>query len=86
MKRKKKSFYFKDYAESKIPEQNFNFNIVKVSFSRSTFLSLIFLSILAICSIKIFYLSLSGEKNFYSKTTEENFEKEKRNSKTSRTL
>ena len=73
MKKKKKSFYFKDYTESKIPEQNFHFNIIKVSFSRITFLSFVFLSILAICSLKIFYLSLSSEKIFYSKNTEENF-------------
>ena len=67
MKRKKKSFYFKDYAESKLPEQNFHFNTVKVSINRITFLSFVFISILAICSIKIFYLSLSSEKIFYTK-------------------
>jgi len=73
MKRKKKSFYFKDYTESKIPEQNSHFNLVKISFSRITFLSFVFLSILGICSIKIFYLSLSSEKNFYSRNTQESF-------------
>ena len=78
MKRKKKSFYFKDYAESKIPEQDFRFNIAKVSFSRITFLSFVFLSILAICSIKIFYLSLSSEKKFYSINIKENFLKDRR--------
>ena len=72
MKRKKKSFYFKDYTESKIPEQNFHLNIIKVSFSRITFLSFVFLSILAICTVRIFYLSLSAEKSFYSKNIKEN--------------
>ena len=78
MKRKKKSFYFKDYAESKLPEQNFHFNTVKVSINRITFLSFVFISILAICSIKIFYLSLSSEKIFYTKNSEENFFKDRR--------
>jgi len=78
MKRKKKSFYFKDYTESKIPEKNFHLNIIKVSFSRITFLSVIFLSILAICSAKIFYLSLSSEKNSYSKNIDENLFKGRR--------
>ena len=78
MKRKKKSFYFKDYTETKIPEQNFNFKIAKVSYSRIVFLSFIFLTILTICSIKIFYLSLSDEKNFYSKNTQVNFSKDRR--------
>ena len=78
MKRKKKSFYFKDYTESRIPEQNFNLKIIKVSFSRITFLSFAFLIILVICSIKIFYLSLSSEKNFYSKNIKENFFKGRR--------
>ena len=73
MKNKKKSFYFKDYTESKIPEQNFHLNIIKVSFSRITFLSFAFLIMLVICSIKIFYLSLSSEKNFYSRNTQESF-------------
>ena len=78
MTRKKKSFYFEDYTESKIPEQSSYFNTVKVSFNRITFLSFIFLSILAICSIKIIYLSLTTEKNFYSQNTKENFLKNRR--------
>jgi len=75
---KKKSFYFEDYTESKILEQNSYFNIAKVSFSRITFLSFVFISILAICSIKIIYLSLSTEKNFYSQNIEKNFIKKRR--------
>jgi len=78
MKRKKKSFYFKDYTESRIPEQNFNLKVIKVSLSRMSFLSFAFLIVLAICSIKIFYLSLSSEKIFYSINTEKNFFKSRR--------
>ena len=78
MKKKRKSFYFEDYTESKILEQNSYFNIVKVSFSRITFLYFIFLSILTICSFKIIYLSLSTEKTFYSKNIQENFLKNRR--------
>ena len=78
MKKKKKSFYFEDYTESKILEQNSYFNNIKISFSRITFLSFIFLSILAICSIKIIYLSLSTEKTFYSKNLQKNILKNRR--------
>ena len=78
MKRSKKSFYFKDYTESNVPEQNFHLNIIKISFNRIAFLSFVFLIILVICSIKIFYLSLSSEKIFYSINTEKNFFKSRR--------
>jgi len=78
MKRKKKSFYFEDYIESKIPEQNTYFNTIKVSFSRITFLSFIFLSLLMICSFKMIYLSSSKEKTFYSHNIEKNFLKNRR--------
>ena len=78
MKKKKKSFYFEDYTESKILAQNSYFNIVKVSFNRITFLSFIFLSILTICSIKVIYLSLSTEKTFYSQNIEKNILKNRR--------
>jgi cell division protein FtsI (penicillin-binding protein 3) len=79
MKRKKKSFYFEDYTESKILEQNVYFNLVKISFSRITFLSFIFISLLVICSIKMIYLSLSTEKTSYSQSIKENFLKNRRN-------
>ena len=78
MKRKKKSFYFEDYIESKILDQNLYLNIIKISFSRITFLSFIFISLLAICSIKIIYLSLSTEKNFYSQNIKKDFLKHRR--------
>ena len=56
MKNKKKSFYFEDYTESEISEQNKPSGI-KVSLNRVTFLSFIFFSLLLIFSIKIIYLS-----------------------------
>lgn len=78
MKRKKKSFYFEDYTESNILEQKNYLNVLKVSFNRITFLSFVFLSLLIICSIKIIYLSLSTEKNYYSKNTNDVFLKKRR--------
>ena len=55
---KKKSFYFEDYTESDLINNNNNFNIVKISLNRVTFLSFIFFSLILIFSIKIIYLSL----------------------------
>ena len=78
MKRKKKGFYFEDYKESKIIEKNIYTKILKISFKRVTFLSFVFLSLLIICSIKIIYLSLSTEKNFYSQNYKKNFLKNRR--------
>jgi len=75
---KKKSFYFEDYTESEITHNNKNFNIVKISLNRVTFLSFIFFSLILIFSIKIIYLSLSPEKNFYSNNIKKNFVKERR--------
>ena len=60
---KKKGFYFKDYTESELIDNN-NSNVIKVSASRVTFLFLIFFSLILIFSIKITYLSLSQEKTF----------------------
>ena len=78
MKKKNKSFYFEDYTESKILEKEVYFNIVKVSYSRITFLSFIFLSLVLICSIKMIYLSLSSEKFFYTQNVKNNFFKNRR--------
>ncbi len=78
MKNKKKSFYFQDYSESEIFDNNIVFNAHKISINRITFLSFIFLSLLIICSIKIIYLSLSFEKNLYKNNVEENFIKSRR--------
>ena len=77
MKNKKKSFYFEDYTEPELTNNN-KFNIVKVSLNRVTFLSFIFFSLLLIFSIKIIYLSLSSEKNFYSNNIKKNLEKKRR--------
>ena len=74
----KKSFYFEDYTESEIIHNNKNFNIVKISLNRVAFLSFIFFSLILIFSIKIIYLSLSVEKNFYSNNIKKDFVKERR--------
>ena len=78
---KKKSFYFEDYTESDLINNNNNFNIVKISLNRVTFLSFIFFSLILIFSIKIIYLSLSPEpeKVFYNNNIKENFVKKRRN-------
>ena len=75
---KKKGFYFKDYTESELIDKN-NSNVIKVSASRVTFLFLIFFSLILIFSIKITYLSLSPEKNFYNvNKIKQDFVKERR--------
>ena len=63
---KKKSFYFEDYIEPDLIDNNNNSNIVKISLNRVTFLSFIFFSLILIFSIKVIYLSLSSEKSSYS--------------------
>ncbi len=65
MKNKKKSFYFKDYTDTELADNN-NSRVIKVLLNRVTFLSFIFLSLILIFSIKIIYLSLGPEKNYYS--------------------
>ena len=74
---KKKSFYFEDYTESDLIDNNNNLNIIKVSLNRVTFLSFIFLSLILIFSIKIIYLSLSTESSFYN-NSKQNLVKERR--------
>ena len=76
---KKKSFYFEDYTESDLINNNNNFNTVKISLNRVTFLSFIFFSLILIFSIKIIYLSLSPEKVFHNNNIKENFVKKRRN-------
>ena len=75
---KKKSFYFEDYSESDLIDNNNNSNIVKISLNRVTFLSFIFFSLILIFSIKIIYLSLSPENSFYNNNIEKNFIKKRR--------
>ena len=77
-KPKKKGFYFRDYNESDIIVNNKNIKFVKVSLNRITFLSFIFFSLILIFSIKIIYLSLSSNKNFFSENINKNFVKERR--------
>ncbi len=78
MENKKKSFYFEDYTESELINNN-KLNIVKVSLNRVAFLSFIFFSLLLIFSVKIIYLSLSSEKSFYSNNIKKKLcEKKKR--------
>jgi len=78
MKSKKKSFYFEDYTETEIHDNNIDLNIVKILLNRVTFLSFIFFSLLLICSIKIVYLSLSPEKIFYTSNINKEFLKNRR--------
>ena len=75
---KKKSFYFEDYSESDLIDNNNNSNIIKISLNRVTFLSFIFLSLILIFSIKIIYISLSPEKSFYSNNIKKHFVKKRR--------
>jgi len=66
MENKKKSFYFEDYTEAELTEKSKS-NVIRVVLNRVTFLSFVFFSLMLIFSIKIIYLSLSAEKNFYNK-------------------
>ena len=75
---KKKSFYFEDYTESEIIHDNKNLKILKISLNRASFLFFIFFSLMFIFSIKIIYLSLSPEKNFYSNNIKKDFLKKRR--------
>lgn len=75
---KKKSFYFEDYTESDLVDNNSNSNIIKISLNRVTFLSFIFLSLILIFSIKIIYLSLSPKNGFYNNNIKKNFVKQRR--------
>jgi len=77
MKYKKKSFYFEDYTESEL-NNNDKSKIVKVLLDRVTFLSFIFFSLILIFSIKTIYLSISTEKSFYSKNIKKEFLKKRR--------
>ncbi len=70
---KQKSFFFQDYPETEIVLDKKNFNSVKVSLNRATFLFFIFFSLIFIFSIKIIYLSLSSEKNVYLKKSSHAF-------------
>ena len=75
---KKKSFYFQDYNESEIFDNSFNINIKKISLNRVTFLSFVFFSLILIFSIKIIYLSLFNQENYFPKKNNKYFINERR--------
>jgi len=70
---KLKSFFFKDYPDSEIFFKKKNNDVIKISPNRIIFLFCVFLSLIFIFSIKIIYLSLFPEKNFYSSKIKNNF-------------
>ena len=76
-KAKQKSFFFKDYTESEIVVGNNGFNYTKVSLNRIAFLFFVFLSLTTIFCIKIIYLSLFTERNFFSENDNQNFSLER---------
>ena len=67
---RKKGFYFEDYKESELFNNGINLNIAKISTNRVVFLFFVFISLVLIFGIKIFYLSLSSDKNFYSEISQ----------------
>jgi len=75
---KKKSFYFKDYSESELIDNNISGNAVKISSNRVIFLFSIFISLLLIFSVKITYLSLFPVKNYYLNDINKKYAKERR--------
>ena len=74
----KKSFYFEDYTESEIINQNKDSNILKISLNRVSFLFFIFFCLIFVFGIKIIYLSLTPEKSFYSNDINRDYTKERR--------
>ena len=72
-KAKKKSFFFEDYTESQIIYDNKYSNYIKVSLGRVTILFFVFFSLIFIFCIKIVYVSLFQEKNFFSEKNSLNF-------------
>ena len=74
---KKKTFYFDDYTESEIINKSTEVKLVKISSSRVNFLFFTFFSLILIFSIKIIYLSLYPEKNYFLQKTNYSFTKER---------
>jgi len=75
---KKKSFFFEDYKESEILFDTKKINLIKVSQNRVIFLFTFFLGLIFIFSIKIIYLSLYTEKNFFLEKINKNPKIERR--------
>ena len=79
MKKKKKksaklkSFFFQDYPETDIIFNDKRKNFIKISLNRVTFLFIVFLSLIAIFSIKIIYLSLLPEKELFFDNFKKNY-------------
>ena len=72
MKNKKKSFYFEDYTESELYDENKFSDNIKISLNRVAFLFFIFVSLMLIFTIKLTYLSLSPDKNINTNTIKKN--------------
>jgi cell division protein FtsI (penicillin-binding protein 3) len=77
MKNNKKSFIFKDHLDPEMLLESNENKLIKVSNSRLATLSIIFLGLTIIFSIKIIYLSLFLEKNLTFKKINHNFKKER---------
>ena len=76
---KQKSFFFEDYAESQIvSDVTKNSKLAKVSINRASFLFIIFFSLILIFSIKIIYLSLFNQENYFPKKNNKYFINERR--------
>ena len=79
MKNKKKSFYFEDYTESELYNENEVSGNIKISLNRVSFLFFIFVSLILIFTIKLTYLSLSPDKNIYTNIVKKNILQNRRN-------
>ena len=76
---KKKSFFFEDYNASEIEAYYTQSPHIKISIDRVNFLFSIFIILILIFSLKITYLALSEDKNYYSKIKNKVFVKKRRN-------
>jgi len=76
---KKKSFFFHDYNASEIESNYIQSLNIKISIDRVNFLFSIFIILILIFSLKITYLALSKDKNFYNKIENKTFLKKRRN-------
>jgi len=75
----KKSFFFQDYNESDFESNYIKKLNVKISIDRVNFLFSIFIVLIFIFSLKITYLALSKDSNFYSKKENKSLVKKRRN-------
>ncbi len=76
---KKKSFFFQEYNESEFKSNYTHAPDIKISIDRVNFLFSIFIILILIFSIKITYLAVSNDKNFYSKNENKTTIKKRRN-------